>query len=370
MSALDITHFVENLERGGLERVVIELIRAQRERGHHCRVICLFQHGKLAPELQAQGIDVQAVGKQAGFDLGAVGRARRLLLRHPRTVLHTHNGMSNYYAGLASWRLPLLRRVNTYHSMPPERASGRAEWLYRTSLRHTDVLAAVSELARRRFVEQGVTTRGQLVTVPNGIQLERFAPADRERHAWLAAELGAPPDALLLGTVGRLHPAKDQANLIRAFTTVGHAQPRARLVLVGDGALRLELEQLAAAGGMAGRIHFLGDRDDVAGLLRGLDLFVLSSRTEGYSMALLEACASALPIVATDVGGNSEIVREGINGRLVRAEDSAALAQGIIDVLAVPERLPEMGRAGREWVMGRGSFRAMADAYDGLYRPA
>lgn len=367
MSGLDITHFVENLERGGLERVVIELIRAQRERGHQCRVICLFQHGQLAGELRDQGVDVQAVGKQAGFDLPAVARARRLLRRNPRTVLHTHNGMSNYYAGLASWRLPLLRRINTYHSMPPEQVAGRAEWLYRTSLKHTDVLAAVSELARQRFHAQGVITRGQMVTVPNGIQLERFAPATPEHHDRLADELGAPRDAILLGTVGRLHPAKDQANLIRAFTRIGPLYPRARLVLVGEGALRGELEALAQAEGFAERIHFLGDRSDVPELLRGLDLFVLSSRTEGYSMALLEACATALPIVATDVGGNSEIVRNGVNGRLVDSENPHALADGIHDLLAAPERLAAMGRQGHDWVRSRGSFRAMADAYDRLY---
>lgn len=367
MSGLDVTHFVENLERGGLERVVIELIRAQRERGHQCRVICLFHHGKLAGELREQGVDVQAIGKRAGFDLAAVGRARRLLQRHPRTVLHTHNGMSNYYAGLASWRLPLLRRVNTYHSMPPEQASGRAEWLYRTSLRHTDVLAAVSELARRRFEAQGVVTRGKMVTVPNGIQLERFAPVSAEHHVRLADELGAPREARLLGTVGRLHPAKDQANLIRAFTRVGQAHPLVRLVLIGDGALRDELKALAQTEGLADRIHFLGDRGDVPDLLRGLDLFVLSSRTEGYSMALLEACATALPIVATDVGGNSEIVRDGVNGRLVPAENPHALAEGMLDLLDTPERLASMGREGHDWVRGRGSFRAMADAYDALY---
>jgi glycosyltransferase involved in cell wall biosynthesis len=139
-------------------------------------------------------------------------------------------------------------------------------------------------------------------------------------------------------------------------------------VLVGDGALRGELESHATALGLAGRVHFLGDRGDVPELLQGMEVFALSSLTEGYSIALLEACACALPIVATKVGGNGEIVRDGINGLLVAPSDVEALASAMLSLLRDAPRCAAFGAAGRTWVLQEGSFRTMAQRYDDVYR--
>jgi len=120
-------------------------------------------------------------------------------------------------------------------------------------------------------------------------------------------------------------------------------------VLVGDGALSGELVALAEAEGIGDRVRFLGDRDDIPALLQGFTLFTSSSITEGYSIAMMEACAAALPVIATRVGGNAEIVREGINGRLVEAGDADALADTVAMLLDDESRAQAMGRAGREW---------------------
>lgn len=363
---MKITHFVENMERGGLERAVIDLIAAQREAGHECRLVCLFDRGALADELSDSGVSVETCGKRTGADLRALRRARALL--RGGGVLHTHNAAAHYHAVLAAVGLPLQRVVNTRHGMGESNPRSRREWLYRRSMAGTDYAVAVSETARRHLQDSGVCPRSALLAIPNGIRTENFHAAGNLPRVWLRNQLALPQDSRIIGTVGRLEPVKDQANLIRAFRRVRLAVPQAVLVLVGDGALRAELEAAAASEGVLEATRFLGDRGDVPQLLQGFDVFALSSVSEGYSIALLEACAAGLPIVATDVGGNSEIVRDGSNGLLAPARDADSLAAALVQLLSSPDRATAMGRAGRHWVTHEGSFRIMATRYEALYR--
>lgn len=367
-SPLDIVHVVENLERGGLERMVIDLAGVQRAAGHRCRVICLFQPGALAGELEAQGIEVQACRKRGGFDLAALRRLRGGLRAMPGAVVHTHNANAHYHTVAAAVGLPIARLINTRHGMGAAQPRSRGEWLYRRTMRRTDTVAAVCEAARARFAQQGVAPRGRLLSVPNGIRIERFSLASEARRSALRSDLGLAPDTRIIGSVGRLNPVKDQATLLRAFARLRGDFADAALVLVGDGALRGSLESQAAALGIADAVRFLGDRGDVRELLQAFDIFALSSLSEGYSMALLEACASGLPIVATDVGGNREIVVDGRNGLLVPPARDDALADGFGTLLRDPAGAAAMGTGGREWALREASVETMARRYDALYR--
>lgn len=363
----DIVHVVETLERGGLERMVVDLAAAQRAAGRRPRVVCLYRPGVLAGELAALGVEPIDCGKRGGFDPEALLRLRCALAGAPGAVVHTHNANAHYHAVVAAVGLPPARLVNTRHGMGAADPASRLEWLYRRSMRRTDTVAAVCEAARERFAAQGVRPRRALVAVPNGIRVERFAAASPARRKALRATLGLAPDARIVGTVGRLNPVKDQSALLRAFARLRADAPRAALVVVGDGALRAALEAEAAALGIAEAVRLLGDRDDVAALLPGFDVFALSSRSEGYSMALLEACAAGLPIVATDVGGNREIVRDGVNGWLVAAGDADGLGDALSSLLRDPAMASAMGRAGREWALRAASVEAMMRRYDALY---
>lgn len=364
---MDIVHFVENLERGGLERTVIDLITAQRAMGHSCRVVCLYERGQLAPELLAQGVEIEACRKQRGLDWRAMRRARAALRRTPGAVLHTHNATAHYHAVLAATGLPLTCVVNTRHGMGMGAARNRKEWLYRRSMARTDYVVGVCEAVRRCFAGQGVRPRNALLAIPNGIRLERFNLATPTTRMGLAEELGWPPGSMIIGTVGRLHPVKDQARLLHALHGLRVRVPQAVLAIIGDGALRAELERQTGELGLGEAVRFLGDRSDVPRLLSGMYAFALPSRSEGYSVALLEACAAALPIVATDVGGNADIVRDGINGRLVAPGDTMALSSALQELCADAERAERMGRAGHEWVSVEGSFERMAMRYQGIY---
>lgn len=369
---LRIVHVVENLERGGLERMVIDLVAAQRAAGHAVRVVCLYAPGALADELSGQGIAVHACDKRAGADLSALRRLRGQLRAAPQAIVHTHNANAHYHTVAAAIGLPAAsapaRMLNTRHGMGAARPRSRGEWLYRRTMRRTDVVAAVCEAARARFAAHGVRPRRALLAVPNGIRVDDFAPACDERRAALCGALALAPGTRIVGTVGRLNPVKDQRALLQAFSRLHAGLRDTALVLVGDGALRAALEAEAAALGIADAVRFLGDRGDVRQLLQGFDAFALSSRSEGYSMALLEACASGLPIVATDVGGNREIVADGGNGLLVPAAQPEILADALAAILRDPARAAAMGRAGRAWALREASIDTMAARYESLYR--
>ncbi|NUR23836.1 glycosyltransferase [Frateuria sp.] len=363
----NVTHVVENLNRGGLERVVLDLVKLQQQQGWRCQVVCLFERGALAHELDALGIPVHACGKRKGLDLAALSRARRLIRAHRTDVLHTHNAVAHYLAVLACLGLGVGKVINTRHGMGGMRRWERSELLYRAGLAGTDIVTMVCEAACSGAIEHGLVPRGKLRVVPNGLRVQEFATATPAARADLRQALGLPPQTQLVGTVGRLNWAKDQASLIRAFRRVHEQLPDSVLVLVGGGSLREELEACARSEDVSAAVHFLGDRDDVRELLQGLDVFALSSVSEGYSMALLEACATALPIVATDVGGNREIVQDGVSGNIVPPRDEEALAHAILALLRDPDRAARFAAAARAMVETRGSLEAVAARYAELY---
>jgi len=365
---VNITHVVENLNRGGLERMVLDLVRVQQSDGHKCQILCLFEPGALASELDGTGIPVHALRKRRGLDACAVASLRRHIKAHATEVMHTHNAVAHYLAVLATLGLPFRSIINTRHGMGALRRATRREVLYKLALMRTRAVVAVCEAARLDAVRREIVSPTKAVVVPNGIRIEAYVPASCAMREQLSQMLQLPPRTRIIGSVGRLNRLKDQITLIHAFREVCIQRSDTALVLIGDGELHDELQQQANDAGLAGHVHFLGDRSDVPELLQGLDLFVLSSISEGYSMALLEACAAALPIIATDVGGNREIVRDGESGLLVPAQNPNALATALVALLDAPARAAGFGRAGRTWVERHGSMQAMAARYLAVYQ--
>lgn len=364
---MKITHVVENLNRGGLERVVIDLARAQAAAGHDCQVVCLFEAGSLAPELTSHGVPVIACDKRQGADPRAIWRLRHALASQRTEVLHSHNGIPHYYAMVAALGLGLRRVVNTSHGMGSSSPASRREWLFRQSMRRADVAVAVSEAAGQRLADIGVVPPHKLRVLPNGIRTQAFRQRDPRLRAQLANSLGLAPDTQIVGFVGRLNWAKDLGTMIAAFARLLARRDDVALVLAGEGEERTALEGAIAQAGIGERVFLLGDRGDVPELLPAFSMFAMSSISEGYSIALLEACACALPIVATRVGGNAEIVTDGVNGLVVPPREPDALAAAIDSLLDDPQRAAEMGRAGRAWLLSNATFEVMASRYLDVY---
>jgi glycosyltransferase involved in cell wall biosynthesis len=364
---MKIVHVVESLDIGGLEKVVIALAAWQRSRGHASRIVCLFHEGALAAEARATGLSVQAVNKRPGFDLAALRTLRRDLAEGATEVVHTHNPVAHYYAAAGISRLGARQLVNTRHGMGAARDSRQLRLLYRAALLKTGKVVAVCHAARERFVRTGTVPAALATVIPNGVAIERIAPRSADARTHLLRQLGLPEGTLLLGTVGRLNAVKDHATLLRSVAQLRAGGRAVDLLVIGDGELRSALETQARSLQLGSCVHFMGMRADVGRLLAGLDLFVLSSLTEGYSLALVEAATAALPIVATQVGGNADIVQHGATGLLVPASDAAALAAAITGLDDDPELRARMGQAGRAWALRHGSVEAMGLAYQGLY---
>lgn len=363
-----IVHVVESLDVGGLEHVVLALAKLQRQHGHQVLVACLWRPGALAATAAAAGVEVQCAGKRAGFDLAALWRLRALLRRARPEVLHTHNPMAHYYAAAAALGLGVGTLLNTRHGMGSAQLNARTEWLYRTALRGSAFAVSVCSAAQRRFVAHGVMPGTKAVVVHNGIELARFTRSDRGASARIRAGLALPPGTVLFGSVGRLNEAKQQQLLLLALRALLDAAVPAALVIVGDGDQRAALEGECRRLNLGSAVHLLGARGDVPELLAAMDAFVLCSRTEGYSLALIEASAAGLPIIATDVGGNAEIVQHQRSGLLVPTADVGALTAAMAALAADASLRQRFAREAAQWAEREGSLDTMYERYLALYR--
>jgi sugar transferase (PEP-CTERM/EpsH1 system associated) len=239
--------------------------------------------------------------------------------------------------------------------------------LYRPFVSHYVALSA--DLAT--YLRDGVAVpASRLSHVYNGVDAEIFTPSSGTRAAILGCPF-TPAEHWLVGTVGRMQPVKDQATLARAFVRALQLAPalraRLRLVMVGDGPLRTQVMDILQTAGVQDLSWMPGERNDVADVMRGLHCFALPSQSEGISNVVLEAMASALPVLATAVGGNPELVSDGRTGELVPPSDPDAMAQALVRLASDPERSARMGQAGRADVEARFSLTRMVGAYQGLY---
>jgi glycosyltransferase involved in cell wall biosynthesis len=352
------------MDRGGLERVVCDLACEQARAGHLVRIVCLFRDGLLAGEAVNAAVPVAVVGKKAGFDVAAMLRLRRLICSGNPGIVHTHNATAHYHAALATAGCTGMTLINSRHGMGGSLASDRREKLFSIAMRRTAAVVAVCEAAAKRLADDGIVPARLIRVVPNGIRLESFRRGGRSDAR---RRLGVPEDALVVGTVGRLNWAKDHEFLLQAFKRMLRDEPGAFLVIVGDGELKAALTRRSLEPGLSGRVKLAGDRSDVDVLLPGFDIFALSSCTEGYSVALLEASAAGIPIVATDVGGNREIVVQGATGLLAAHGDVDGFGKALAELAGSPALRENLGRGARAWATANGSLESMKSRYDQLY---
>jgi glycosyltransferase involved in cell wall biosynthesis len=367
--ALGILHVVDSLERGGLERVVVDLVRAQKAAGELPSVFCLYRRGGFAAELENSGITVACGDKRDGIDVRAVWRLRRAIFSGC-DIVHAHNLVPNYHCAVASrgtWRAPVL--VNTCHDMGTRLVDPRLRRLYLWSVRYTGRFAMVTDQVYYHYVNSGMIPAARAKVIYNGIPVERYVHGPGPRAA-ARQRLKLPSDALVIGAVGRLVPLKNHASLLRVLPSLHSDFPQLRLVLVGGGELDSDLKAIAAASGIGDRVVFTGEQQDVAALLPAFDVFAMPSTTEGMSIALLEASAAGLAIVATRVGGNSKIVQEDRTGLLIEPKDDTALRLRLGALLKDAARRRTLGAAAHHWAREHASIKAMRDAYSALYREA
>jgi L-malate glycosyltransferase len=365
---IQVAFVLHAMQVAGAEVLVMETIRRLAGRIEPT-VICLDSVGPLGDRLRGEGIEVACLERRPGRDLRAAWRMAVVLRQRAVEVVHAHQYTPFFYAvlgALASRRQP--RVILTEHGRhypdvvsPLRRAANR---LFFSRLAATvNAVSGFSAESLRRV--DGFAGR-PIEVIENGIELERYE-VHRDRRE-LRHLLGLDPDRFYIANVARLHPIKDQAMLLRAFAEVAVVRPDVDLLMVGDGALRRSLERLAEDLGVADRVRFLGVRSDVPEVLAAVDIFALTSICEAASLTLLEAMASALPVVATAVGGTPEIVRDGLDGVLVPRGDASAAASAFLRLLGDPAAALAMGASARERVRDRYQLASTIETYMDLYR--
>lgn len=350
-----VVHIVTTLAIGGLEKVVLDLVRHRTRDVFSMQVICLDDSGVLERAFSDIGVAVETIGTTGSVPGRILRLARRL--RHLRPhVVHTHNPQAHLHGALAARLAKVPVVVHTRHGREHADRPVIAA-LSRLGSRWTSGFVAVSEDAAgvARDVER--VPPGKLRVIHNGIALDGF-PMPEARPADAAARAV---------TVGRLDAVKDQSTLLSAVRLVVDRSPAFQLDIVGDGPSRSYLEAQQRALGLTGHVHFQGYQAQVRPFLAAAGVFVLSSVSEGVSIALLEAMASGLPAVATDVGGNREVVVPGETGYLVPAGSPEALAEALLRIQADRTAFERMGRAARRRVEVAFNLSAVIAQYEELY---
>ena len=370
-----ILHVVYRFDVGGLENGVVNLINnLSVDRWQHGIVALDRVAPKFFARIQRTDVIHLSLNKAPGHAVRLYPRLFRLFRETRPAIVHTRN-LAALEATVPAWVAGVRARVHGEHgreSHDPDGASRKYRLLRRAFSPFVTRYVTVSQ-DLRSYLQQGVGISADRITqIYNGVDSLRFAPSVQR-----ASIPGCPfqdPDLWLTGTVGRMETVKDQTNLVEAFVRAlrrsTEARQRMRLVLVGDGPLRAQAERIALDAGVADLVWFAGEREDIPDVLRGLDCFVLPSLGEGISNTILEAMASGLPVIATRVGGNGELVEDGVTGQLVPRANSESIAQSMLGYFSDPSRARTHGRAGRQRVEQRFSMQRMAAQYEELYLSA
>jgi glycosyltransferase involved in cell wall biosynthesis len=367
MNVLLLAH---GLPVGGAEVMIAALARWLHREAVSVEVGCLDLVGSLGEALRSEGVPVVCYGRRPGKDLLLPWRIARHVRRRGIEVVHAHQMTPFVYGMLAKTitRVPLiLTEHGRFHPDVSSPARRRFNRLFASSL---DRITAVSQAVRETLVAVEGFAPEAIEVIYNGIEVERFSSVGSGRDE-ARRQIGVPTGALVVGSVGRLHPDKNHRLLLRAAALLRRQGVDVFVVVVGDGPERASLATLAEDLGVSAHAIFLGERNDVERILPAFDAFALPSKTEGTPVTLLEAMAARVPIVAAAVGGIPEILQDRRDARLVRTEGADAVAELASALLAVlSDRNSAREAADRAFARVQRDFSAQAifQRYLGLYR--
>lgn len=362
---IGVLHLSSTSGPGGAEMIVRRLA-ASLDRSRFRSIVCLFRPDWLYDSCQEAGLPAHVIKMTGALDFNWARNFARLIRQEEIAVIHTHEFTANAYGSLMG-RVLGVPVVATVHGKNYYSDELKRRMAYRYVSRSANMIA-VSEDLKRFLVERVGIVPSRVRVIYNGVDVASVPQADRVDNAWRELELAHWDH--VIGTVGSLYPVKGHIHLIRALPAILKDFPKTLLLLAGRDDLDRELKAEVARLKLEQHVRFLGMRNDVPVLLSTMDVFVLPSLSEGLSMALLEAMAASLPVVATRVGGNPEVVVEGETGLLIPPEDPAAIGDAVGKMLRNRSAALEMGRRGRRHVEERFSFKKVVESYQQCYEKA
>ncbi len=362
-----IVHIVHRFDTGGMENGMVNLFNTLPPDRYRHSVIALTDYTDFRKRITAQSVDFHAIHRAPGHGIGWAGRLWRLLRRLKPDLVHTRN-LAALEAQFVAAAAGVRHTVHGEHGRDVFDLHGQ-NWKYNL-LRRAARPFVSNYIAVSRDLEDWLRSvirvpHNKLHQIYNGVDGTRFRPRVGPRPDF------AHPDSIVFGAVGRMVEVKDYPMLTRAFIQLVRQQPeraaRARLVIVGEGPARATCQDMLKSAGLAHLAWLPGERHDIADIMQVFDVFVLPSKNEGISNTILEALASGLPVIATAVGGNVELVEDGVNGLLVPVGDFSGMAQALLTYLDTPALIDEHAGNARQIAEQRFSIPAMAEAYARVY---
>jgi glycosyltransferase involved in cell wall biosynthesis len=368
-SARRVLQVIDDATVGGGQQHLLLLARGLAKRGFEISVACAPE-GYLVEELRKERIPCFSIVLRNRVSLESFSKLKAIIKEFNPTILHTHGGTAGLWGRLAAVRGRIPIRLHTHHGLHSlhwrDGARRRAALLVERLLKHiTTCSICVSQGEARLGFSHGVLDTERTVVIPNGIEIEKYS-SNLDRRVVLE-EFGFQEKEIVVGMVGRFHLQKGYEFALRAMPDILSSHSQVRFLLVGEGELLPEMRDLAARLGVGQFVRFAGTRYDVPRLLQAMDIFLLSSLWEGFPLTLLEASAAGKAIIATDVGGNNEIIEAECTGLLIPPRRSEAIAEAVRRLITDQSLRDRLGEAAREKARRQYSAEKMIDATTELY---
>ncbi len=364
-----VLHVIDTLGLGGAERFLVNLVRHLDASKYRPIVAWLSEGGPFAEDLERAGIEVIGIRARGHRDARALSRLVRIMREKRVGIVNTHLFVDSFYGRLAALvagvPVRIVTQQNAYED-PRLRLPAWQIWANRLLVPVTHHFVAVSQAARTYLQQVERVPASKISVIPNAIEpppAVSDAVVQTLRIQWADDEGRGP----LVGTIARLEPQKGLDTLLQALSELRRQIPNVRCIIVGEGRLRADLESLARSLEVADIVRFVGTRRDVPAILAALDVFVLPSRFEGLSLALLEAMAVGCPVVATSVSGSVEVVKDGETGLLVPPEEPGALSAAIHRLLKDRRLARDVANRARQHVLAHYTIDAVARQYEAIY---
>lgn len=350
---------------GGLENGVVNLLNHLDDRFQHT-ILCLSKSGPMAERIEDRDVSVLELGLPTDKFRFPIVKLARVFREIAPDIVHSR-GWSSVDAISAARvaRVPcVVHGEHGWEAADPQGRNRKRIVVRKCLSPLVDRFITVSDHLKRWLTQTvGISAR-KVTRIHNGVDIRRFSTGERDQAREL---LGLDQSVFTIGTVGRLDPVKDHESLLKSFASIIASGRPACLLIVGEGPMRREIEALAVQLGISDRVKLLGERRDVPMVLKAFDAFTLTSLAEGISNTILEAMASGLPVVATRVGGNPELIEHGVTGQMIPARNVAALTEALQSYLNDPELRRSHGVNAHEKAVQNFSLERMATQYADLY---
>ncbi len=361
---IHIAFLVHTYGFGGLENMVTNLVNHLDPSRFESTIICFAPLKPLNNRVDLNRVQVHSLNKQGGNNPVLIYRICLMLKKIGADIVQTHN-WGTAFEGILGAKLAGVSGI-VHAERGTIEDKGHNILLQRFLWGFADQVLSVSEAHRKKVTNMIGFPQAQIKAIVNGVDTERFCPCPEIRDE-TRTKLGLKKNSLCIGTVGSLRPVKNQSLLINACKAILPQFNQVEVLIVGEGPLESQLKQEASTLGFSGKIHFAGGRPDIPEILNALDIFVLPSRSEGMPNAVLEAMACGVPVVATAVGGTSEVIEDGKNGILVASENEPQLIQALRELIQNVEQRLAIGIEGRKRVLTHFSLKTMVSKYQVLY---